>query len=91
MKWSKRSEKVAEERKLGPHASPISDLSPCRNFGCPLALAGRYKPPARLPLLELPLVIIRHHKTAEQCSMIASWPTPHLILAAFTHTGTPQS
>ena len=88
MKWSKRPEKVTEERKFGPHTSLISGLSPCRNFGCLLALAGRYKPPTRLPL-GLPLVIMRHHKTAEQGSMMAPWPISHLIHAAFTHTGTP--
>ena len=44
MKWSKSQEKMTEKGKFSPHASPISDCSPCRDIGCLLALAGRLKP-----------------------------------------------
>ena len=39
----------------------------------------------------LPSVIMSHRKIAEHDSMIASWPSPCLIHAVFTQTGTPWS
>ena len=88
-KWSKDQEKVTEKGMFGPHASPFSGRFPRRNVGCLLALASQYKPPTTLPFLGLPSVIIRHHETTEQGSMLASWLNPRLFHAAFTHTGTP--
>ena len=41
-------EKLTEKGKFGPHASPISGRSLCRDIGCLLALAGWYKPLIRL-------------------------------------------
>ena len=57
--------------KFGPHALSISGLSPCREVGCLLALAGWYKPPTRLPFW-LPSVIMKHCQTTEQGSSLAS-------------------
>ena len=66
-------EKVTEKGKFGPHTLPISGRSPCRDTGCLLALAGRYKPLTRLPFWGLPSVITRHQKLQSRA--------PHLLPA----------
>ena len=81
-------EKVTEKGKFSPHALRISGHSPRRDIGYILELAGYYKPLKRLTL-GLPSVIMNHHETTEQGSILSSWPIPHFFHVVFTHTGTP--
>ena len=73
---------MAEKGKFGPHALPVSGRSISRDLGCLLALAGRYKPPTRLPSLGLPSVITRHCETAEQGSSLAACKACHSFTQA---------
>ena len=73
---------MTKQGKFTPPASPISGRPPRRDIGCLLALAGQYKPPTRLPFLELPSVITRHCKTAEQGSSLASCRACHSFTQA---------
>ena len=73
---------MTEKGKFSPHTLPISGRPPRRDIGCLLALAGQYKPPTRLPFLELPSVITRHCKAAEQGSSLASCRACHSFTQA---------
>ena len=75
-------EKVTKKGKFGLNALFISGHSLSRDLGRPLALAGWYNPPTRLPFLGLPSVIMRYRKTADQGSSLASCRACHSFTEA---------
>ena len=76
-KWSKRPGKDDRERTVW--STHFAHFWPLPSQGCwmSLALADQYKCPTRLPFGELPSVIMRHHKTAEQARHL--FCTGHVI------------
>lgn len=83
---AKRPGNIDLERKVQSTYCPFG-LSSHRVLGCFLALAGQYKPLTRFPFGDLTPVIMMHHETAEQSSMLSSWLIPTFMLFhAYRHT-----
>ena len=74
--------KITKKGKFTPHALPISGHSPRRDVEYLLALAGQHKPATSLPFGELTSVIMRHLKTTEQGSSLASCRACHSFTQA---------
>ena len=62
---------MTEKGKFSPHALPISGLSPPRGVGC-LGIGRSAQTPDKASLLGAAFSLMRHHKTAEQGSSLAS-------------------